>query len=80
MPIYEYSCPDCGNNFSHLHKRLGESVPECPKCHGKNSKKQFSTFAPATAGGSAPSCAQSGACPMNAGGSPHQCCASCHHR
>ena len=76
MPIYEYSCPDCGNLFSHLHKRLGENVPECPQCHGKNGKKQFSTFAPATAGSNP--CAQRDACPMNAGAG-HQCCPGCRH-
>ena len=76
MPIYEYNCPDCGNLFSHLHKRLGEAAPECPKCSSKKVKKQFSTFAPATSG--AGPCAQADACPMGASAG-HSCCAGCRH-
>ena len=45
MPIYEYSCGDCGEKFEKL-VRLSDSTPdiECPKCGSKNAKKALSLF------------------------------------
>ncbi|NMA45292.1 MAG: zinc ribbon domain-containing protein [Lentisphaerae bacterium] len=78
MPIYEYSCPDCGNQFSHLHKRLDETAPACPKCQGANVRKRISSFS--TRGTTtASSCAVADSCPAAAAGG-HQCCTSCRHR
>ena len=77
MPIYEYSCPDCGNQFSHLHKRLGETAPACPKCQGANARKRISTFS-ARVAAPASACAAAGSCPA-AAASGHQCCAGCRH-
>ena len=33
MPIYEYHCNQCGQNFEYL--VIGKSKPECPTCHSK---------------------------------------------
>ena len=33
MPIYEYSCKSCGNEFEALVR--GEKVPSCPSCESK---------------------------------------------
>ena len=30
MPIYEYKCPKCANEFEEL--VFGDDIPECPKC------------------------------------------------
>jgi putative FmdB family regulatory protein len=42
MPIYEYSCGKCGNEFELLVFR-NEEV-ECPGCGQKNPKKKMSSF------------------------------------
>jgi len=77
MPIYEYNCVKCGHHFEHLHRRLSEPAPMCPKCGAKGPKKQFSVFSAAGGDGhdhddfcssgacpSAGSC-DSGSCPMD---------------
>ena len=44
MPIYEYTCSDCGLNFEELrpHSRAEEDAP-CPKC-SKLAKRKMSLF------------------------------------
>ena len=46
MPIYEYQCINCGENFEIL-RRLSDKDSEvkCPKCNKKGVKRVFSTFA-----------------------------------
>lgn len=70
MPIYEYHCPECGNTFEHLARRLAEPAPVCPNCGAKKVEKLLSAFSPAVGSGSkakeGPPCANGGRC---AGGS-----------
>lgn len=40
MPIYEYKCRSCGNEFEKI-VRLGET-PNCPSCQGAELERQFS--------------------------------------
>ncbi|MEP6491785.1 MAG: zinc ribbon domain-containing protein [bacterium] len=40
MPIYDYSCRACGNQFEALVRR--ETVPVCPKCQGSDLERHFS--------------------------------------
>ena len=51
MPIYEYRCRNCGNEFELL-RRLSESDDDivCEKCGAKQAEKLFSTFAASGAG------------------------------
>ncbi len=42
MPIYEYSCDKCGNNFEKL-VMAGEEV-KCPKCQSSMVNRQMSAF------------------------------------
>jgi putative FmdB family regulatory protein len=42
MPIYEYTCENCGNDFELIVFRNDE--PECPSCGAKNPKKKMSSF------------------------------------
>jgi putative FmdB family regulatory protein len=41
MPICEYSCKGCGQEFEFL--VLPGTTPECPSCHGQDLEKQVST-------------------------------------
>jgi putative FmdB family regulatory protein len=74
MPIYEYSCEDCGTKFEKLVRRQGDDVA-CPSCGQAHLKTELSTFAahagsakgkssemPACAGGMCPT---PGLCGLN---------------
>ncbi|HDH50692.1 MAG TPA: zinc ribbon domain-containing protein [Nitrospirae bacterium] len=43
MPIFEYTCQDCKNEFEKLVSGTNPEV-SCPKCSSKNTKKKFSVF------------------------------------
>ncbi|HCC68440.1 MAG TPA: FmdB family transcriptional regulator [Nitrospiraceae bacterium] len=42
MPIFEYRCQDCGEDFEKLLYR--DCPVDCQKCGSKNVKKKFSVF------------------------------------
>jgi putative FmdB family regulatory protein len=69
MPIFNYRCSDCDNEFEIL-SMPGDSEVECSNCGGKNLKKIFSSFdfnmKESAAGGNCPSggC-QNGSCGLN---------------
>ena len=44
MPIYEYICPDCGNNQENLVKSRDDK-PVCETCCGPSLKRKLSVFA-----------------------------------
>ena len=46
MPIYEYRCSSCGNEFEKLVR--ASDTPECPSCHGQKLDKKLSVFATST--------------------------------
>ena len=43
MPLYEYTCRKCAKRFEAL--VFGSEKASCPKCHGSDLEKMFSTFA-----------------------------------
>jgi putative FmdB family regulatory protein len=43
MPIFEYVCKECKNEFEAL--IFGKQKAECPKCHSKSLEPQLSVFA-----------------------------------
>jgi len=47
MPIFEYACPRCGNEFEALVR--SDTTPECPGCHSTQLEKKLSVFATAAA-------------------------------
>lgn len=51
MPLYEYSCQDCGHRYEAI-RRMSEraDAPECPKCASRQTALALS--APAFLGGS----------------------------
>jgi putative FmdB family regulatory protein len=42
MPLYEYQCRACGDQFEALVR--GTAVPSCPACHSGDLEKLLSTF------------------------------------
>ncbi len=72
MPIFEYQCNQCGQEFEQLVFKLSEAV-QCPACQGHEVKKKFSAFGMKSGGKFVPSSGNScGSC------SSHSC-AGCHH-
>ncbi|MBN2327532.1 MAG: zinc ribbon domain-containing protein [Candidatus Omnitrophica bacterium] len=43
MPIFEYACRDCGQNFEELVFSQQDQV-HCPQCDSASVQKQLSTF------------------------------------
>ena len=61
MPIYEYICDDCEQQFEVIVR--GSATPHCPACQGQHLRKQLSVFAVSgTRGDLAPVSAPSGTC------------------
>jgi putative FmdB family regulatory protein len=63
MPLFEYACRACGQQFEYL-TREGQT-PACPSCKGAELEKKLSVFA-VSSGASAPAAfpASAGACGM----------------
>lgn len=66
MPIFEYACQDCGQQFETL-VRSG-TVAECPSCHSTELEKLLSVFA--TQGSTAPAAAMPAVGPCGTCGHP----------
>jgi putative FmdB family regulatory protein len=46
MPIFEYSCDDCGTKFEKLVRRTADAdAVRCPSCGQDHLTTQYSTFA-----------------------------------
>ena len=52
MPIYEYACHACGEEFEALVR--SDTVPQCPQCHSTDLHKRLSVFATAAVTGEPP--------------------------
>lgn len=76
MPLFEYSCRQCGERFESLVRRADVDRTVCPECGSKRVQRQLSTFAAAVAApASGPACGDracgpggcpGGACPYSA--------------
>ena len=54
MPIFEYSCDDCGTKFEQLVRRTADAdAVRCPSCGQNHLKTEYSTFAARSSAGSA---------------------------
>ncbi len=83
MPIYEYRCTKCGNDFEEI-MGASEPAPACPACHSVKTKKLISKACVKTGGGS-DSLYGSGGCETGASRASSGCvgcsggsCATCH--
>jgi putative FmdB family regulatory protein len=69
MPIYEYECTDCGEQFEKLVRMsTKESEVECPDCGAHHSKRMVSLMASLGRGGAAVGAASGAACAPSGGG------------
>lgn len=50
MPLYEYQCRKCEQNFELL-VRMDQAPGQCPHCGSTRLERQLSTFAPQSAEG-----------------------------
>ncbi len=77
MPIYEYRCAKCGEEFEEL--VFDETAPACPSCGSLQTSKLMSCCCHKNSGGggdyAAPSSGGGGGCAGCSGGN----CASCGH-
>lgn len=45
MPIYEYTCQECGSQFEKFVRSMSTTVePKCPHCGSAHTKKGWSLF------------------------------------
>ena len=44
MPIYEYKCRSCQNEFEALILPKATGAPECPACHSQDLEQLLSAF------------------------------------
>lgn len=45
MPVYEFICEKCEHTFDITASFFEDlDAPECPQCHGKDTRKKFSFF------------------------------------
>lgn len=68
MPLFEFVCADCGQDFEELvlSSRAIDGVI-CPACGGQEVKKKISTFASKISGGSSLSLSPSSAASCSPG-------------
>lgn len=63
MPIYEFHCDDCQNDFEHLFRSMNSpAAASCPKCGGSNTHKKFSLFGFTSKGGDGTSRSRASSC------------------
>jgi putative FmdB family regulatory protein len=74
MPIYEYACKKCGNQFEQLVRSMSDSEKNvsCPECGSKQTARALSVFA---VGAEGPSKSATPDVPMcgRCGGAPNSC-------
>lgn len=74
MPIYEYHCNDCGEDFEQL--VFGNEKPDCILCDSSKVKKMMSACGFVSSGGSGGS-VKTSASDSSCGGCAASSCAGC---
>ena len=74
MPIYEYRCDECGNEFEKLIRRPADTdALECPGCGQKHLSQTYSTFAAHNGGAKSAAPQMGGGCPAGMCQTPGLC-------
>jgi putative FmdB family regulatory protein len=74
MPIFEFTCEDCGTAFEKLVRRSAETAVACPSCGHDHVKQEMSTFAARATGESyTPQPSMGGGCPAGMCQTPGMC-------
>lgn len=60
MPLYEYRCKSCGDEFEELVPLSAKSSPPCPKCSSLQTDKKMSRFGGGSGSQAGGSCGNSG--------------------
>lgn len=60
MPIFEYICEKCGNQFERLQRAEQPEGRGCPKCGSSDIKRQLSSFSSNAGGSSSGTCFSGG--------------------
>jgi putative FmdB family regulatory protein len=63
MPLYEYHCDDCQQDFEKIVSfSQADQMPPCPACHGQDTHKKISRVAAFSSGGANSQATSSSAC------------------
>jgi putative FmdB family regulatory protein len=73
MPIFEFTCEDCGTAFEKLVRRSSENGVACPSCGEHHVKQEMSTFAARATGSQPDFSGQMGGCPAGMCQTPGMC-------
>jgi len=73
MPIYEYHCDKCGQDFECL--IFGNEKPQCDNCHSRKVTRLMSACGYVSKGGSGETVSSSAS---SCGGCTASSCAGCH--
>ena len=49
MPLFDYRCRKCGNEFEALVRPQDAAPPSCPACHATDLERKLPTFAVSSA-------------------------------
>jgi putative FmdB family regulatory protein len=49
MPLFDYRCRKCGNEFEALVRPQDAAPPSCPACHATDLERQLPTFSVSSA-------------------------------
>jgi putative FmdB family regulatory protein len=52
MPLYEFTCKECGSNYEELVSLNCKEYPPCPSCKSEKVEKKMSVFGGVSSGGS----------------------------
>ena len=73
MPIFEYTCEDCGTGFEKLVRRSQLDDVACPSCGHDHVKQEISTFSARATGGESAQAPRMGGCPAGMCQTPGMC-------
>ena len=73
MPIFEYTCEDCGTAFEKLVRNSAAKGVACPSCGEEHVKREFSTFAARANGAPKSSASEMPSCPSGMCSNPGMC-------